>query len=93
MVYGLKVGQVGTALSFLQYFGELALLCNEPRAASVVATTDVALLKMSKKDFEATMGPLSKYFSDKAKVEYGLTGSTSKDIKLADLKLVRWRGM
>lgn len=79
----------GVTVAAVQYFGELALLCNEPRAASVVTTTDVALLKMSKADFEATMGPLSKYFSDKAKINYGLSGPASKDIKLSDLKIVR----
>lgn len=35
------------------------------------------------------MGPLSKYFSDKAKINYGLSGPASKDIKLSDLKIVR----
>jgi hypothetical protein len=73
----------------LQYFGELALLANEPRAASVVATTDVALLKMSKGDFDKTMGPLAKYLTDKARSNYGLMGPTTKDIKLSDLKIVR----
>lgn len=73
----------------MQYFGELALLANEPRAASVVATTDVALLKMSKEDFEKSMGPLAKYLTDKARSVYGLMGPATKDIKLSDLKIVR----
>lgn len=65
------------------------MLANEPRAASVVATTDVALLKMSKDDFEKTMGPLAKYLTDKARTNYGLMGPATKDIKLSDLKIVR----
>jgi hypothetical protein len=55
----------------------------------VVATTDVALLKMSKDDFEKTMGPLTKYLTDKARTNYGLLDPASKDIKLSDLKIVR----
>lgn len=73
----------------LQYFGELALMSKEPRAATVVATTDASLLRMSKEEFEAHMGPLSKYFTDKAKLNYGVSGVSSKQIKLADLKQAR----
>mmetsp|Transcript_100789 Transcript_100789/g.325308 ORF Transcript_100789/g.325308 Transcript_100789/m.325308 type:complete len:409 (-) Transcript_100789:161-1387(-) len=40
------------------YFGELALLMNEPRAASVIASTDCRLLTLSRKTFKTLLGPL-----------------------------------
>jgi len=42
------------------YFGELALLRGEPRAANVIATTDVKLIQMDKKSFKRLLGPLDK---------------------------------
>jgi len=40
------------------YFGELALLRNEPRAASVVATTELVVLKLDRLSFKRMIGPL-----------------------------------
>jgi len=40
------------------YFGELAVLHNEPRAASVVAKTEVEVLCLDRKSFKALLGPL-----------------------------------
>src|SRR5688572_10450867 len=39
------------------YFGELALLRNEPRAATVTATTEVKLLTISREHFSQVLAP------------------------------------
>jgi len=43
------------------YFGELALLRDEPRAASVVAKTEVRLLSMDRATFKRLMGPAEEF--------------------------------
>ncbi len=40
------------------YFGELALIKNEPRAASVYAKTDCRLLSLDRLTFKRLLGPL-----------------------------------
>ena len=40
------------------YFGELALLKNEPRAASIIARSDCACVSMDRHSFKRMLGPL-----------------------------------
>ena len=40
------------------YFGELALLKNEPRAASVLAKTNLIVMKLDRNSFKRLIGPL-----------------------------------
>ena len=42
------------------YFGELALLKNEPRAANVVATCEGKYIQLDRKSFKRLLGPLDK---------------------------------
>ena len=41
-----------------EYFGERALLKNEPRAANVIAVTDCQLVSMDRHSFKRLMGNL-----------------------------------
>jgi len=40
------------------YFGELSLLRNDKRAASVRALTDVTVLSLGREEFDSLLGPL-----------------------------------
>jgi|TARA_B110001450_G_C17301548_1_gene351668 cAMP-dependent protein kinase regulator len=40
------------------YFGELALLKGEPRAANVIASSDCKLIMLDRKSFKRLLGPL-----------------------------------
>ena len=42
------------------YFGELALLRGEPRAANVIATEECKLISLDRKSFKRLLGPLDK---------------------------------
>ena len=45
------------------YFGELALLKNEPRAANVIATSDLSVLALNRDAFTRVLGPLTEILS------------------------------
>lgn len=40
------------------YFGELALLKDEPRAANIVATSELILASIDRSSFQRLLGPL-----------------------------------
>ncbi len=40
------------------YFGERALIKNEPRAANVIAKTDCTVVSMDRHSFKRLLGPL-----------------------------------
>jgi cAMP-dependent protein kinase regulator len=49
------------------YFGELALLKGEPRAANIVAETDLKLLSLDRNSFKRLLGPLEEILNRKSK--------------------------
>jgi len=48
------------------YFGELALLKNQPRAASVLAVSDCKVLTLDRKTFNKMLGPLQDLLNEKS---------------------------
>jgi len=73
LFYIIKIGEVEGAIkgekeeSFIlkagDFFGERALLKNEPRAATMKATTNVICLWLSREDFAVLLGPLEDILS------------------------------
>jgi len=67
------------------YFGEVALLTNEPRRATVTSTTKMKCARMHRRDFNRLLGPLQdmltfrKYEGGSARAKSGLGGGLSVD--------------
>lgn len=58
----LKLGEEATEVKAYQpgdYFGELALLRGEPRAANVIAKTPCTCVSMDRHSFKRMLGPLN----------------------------------
>lgn len=66
------------------YFGELSLLSNNPRAASVFATSLVTCLRLDRHDFERLLGPVQDVLSLNMDVYNKVNAEMSK-ITLADV--------
>ena len=77
------VHHLGTELSRLaekQSFGEMAILDNEPRSASVTAQTDVTCLKIEREDFYELM-------SEKIEIAHGIIRTLTQRLRDTDKKL------
>jgi len=74
------------------YFGEMALLNNDVRTASIVAVTDVECFVLKRKDFTAAFGSLAKIMERTAKkrndeLHDATAASAASSIKLTELKV------
>jgi cAMP-dependent protein kinase regulator len=58
-----------------QYFGERALLKNEPRAANIIAKTDCTLVSVDRHSFKRLMGPLDAILRRNMEIYEKFTGS------------------
>jgi CRP-like cAMP-binding protein len=65
------------------YFGEMSLITGAPRSATIIAETDVELLKLMKKDFD-------KYILDNSSITMALTHKLSERL-IASNKALRQR--
>lgn len=60
------------------FFGERALLKNEPRAANVIATTDCVLVSMDRHSFKRLLGPLENLLKRNFEIYEKYASSTQK---------------
>lgn len=72
-------GEEETVLEYKEndYFGELALLKDEPRAASVIATSDLTVAWIDRYAFKRLLGPLEKVLERNAEKYTNLLGESS----------------
>ncbi|DBA94882.1 TPA: cGMP-dependent protein kinase [Trebouxia sp. C0004] len=87
-------GQEVMRLGPTMYFGELALLRGEPRAATVAALTDASVLMLAREDFNILLGPLQMLLGQNAAL-YGPTEASAgvkQAIQLKELKKIATLG-
>ncbi|KAL0041624.1 hypothetical protein WJX79_009879 [Trebouxia sp. C0005] len=83
-------GQEVLRLGPTMYFGELALLRGEPRAATVAALTGASVLMLARQDFNILLGPLQMLLGQNAAL-YGPTEATAgvkQAVQLKELKKI-----
>jgi len=68
-----------------EYFGELAILNNEPRSATIKAKTRLTCLELTRQDFELLMGPLADILKQRASLYPSRVGGSSTAITAAQL--------
>jgi len=60
-------GEQKKTLKAGDYFGELALMKDQPRAATIKASLNAKLVKLDRTSFHRLLGPCNQFFADKAK--------------------------
>lgn len=74
---GGEITKVSESLGAGKFFGELALIKNAPRAATVTAESETSCIVISRDDFKRVMGPISEMLKKNqeiyAKYVHGVT--------------------
>jgi len=81
-------GKQLTELNSGAYFGELALLKNDTRAATITAITDITVQVMSRGAFTALLGPLQTILE-----KHAMSYVPTKKIHMGDLQVVACLGL
>jgi cGMP-dependent protein kinase len=79
---------IAERLSAGDVFGEMALLKDEPRMATVSATSDAAILQIGRAAFEERLGPVAAILSRQAmQRKREAAGTLRRELKLGDLSV------